>query len=276
MYNVKIITDYAQWDRFVEASPQGTLFSSTRWCDLYDSSYTIYGCYNGDELVGGIIGWGDDTYFFSGRPLTPFQGVIVKETPDMKYQTKMALHNKIGDALAQFFAQGMCTISNHWSYPDIRPFLWGGWRVYASYTYVVDMTTNSLENLEKMTRYEVNHTNGECRDCGYSEFYDMYKQTFTRKKLDVPITEGFIKGIFNTLKPVALTNGESCVVFIEDNKRAYYILGASLGGNSSGLLWQGLNMFEEVDMVGCNVREIGLFKRGFGGRLTPYYEVSNV
>jgi hypothetical protein len=68
-----------------------------------------------------------------------------------------------------------------------------------------------------------------------------------------------------------------------DTKRAYYIFGASnpekIGDGASSLtLWTAFEnlspRFKEIDMVGANDYKIALFKRGFGGRLVPYFLVA--
>jgi len=75
----------------------------------------------------------------------------------------------------------------------------------------------------------------------------------------------------------------SMAFFAWDNKRAYYIFGASdpdkrNGHSGTNVLWEafydlskmGIN---EVDLEGINSPQRGWFKLSFGGDIRPYYEI---
>lgn len=283
METVKEITDLTYWDEFVEQSPQGTVFSSSKWLRLF-GGYHIYGCYKGGEMLGGAANFDELT------PLTPYQGVLVKPQGDMKYATYCSLTNELSEALIPYLPQ---KFYNHWSFQDVRPFKWQGWTCDIRYTYVVDLTDMDVlwQGLEKQTRYEVNHAR---------KFYDvwltpeirafdrLYSETFKRKGLERPVNSELIHKLAWNFNPDIFFAGDadgvaSMAVFLDDSKRAYYILGASGGeGHTSSLtLWRAFEKLskigcKEVEMVGCNDKDIGLFKRGFGGTLTPYYGVRRV
>lgn len=260
--------NYEQWDDFVEISPQGTIFCSTTWCGLFQDDYIVFGCYKGDELVGGIIGFEKDGVYVSGSyPLTMYQGILTKNLD--KYTSQMSLHNQVAESLINDYP---AIVQNHYTYPDIRPFLWAGWIPQVKYTYVVKP---DKEKLDKDTRYEIGRGEGIIGGCSADEFITLYHQTFNRKELEMPVTDDWLHNFWGIMKPKAFRNSTAAVIFIEDSKRAYYILGASNGGNYK-LLWESINQFKEVDMVGCNVKEIGLFKRGFGGELKVSLGATNV
>ena len=252
------------WDAFVEASPQGSIFSTTKWLNLYEEPYKIWGWYKGDELLGGVIDW-------EPHPLIPFQGIICKKVD--KYTTQMSLENEVSNGLMdvcpnEFF--------NNYNFTDIRPFLWRGWKPIIRYTYLLDMNDDTWDNLEKQTRYEINNTKLET---GFStdDFNDLYDITFARKGLKRPVGREFIEEIRSTIPNIMFVfydnkKPSSGAMMIQDSKRWYYILGASTGENTSAYaLWKAFPMVGEVDLVGCNDEKIGKFKKGFGGKLTPYY-----
>ncbi len=279
---VKEITDYKIWDDFVESSEQGTVFSTTRWLTLLGLPFKIYGYYKGDVLFGGMAN------FVKPAPLTPFQGILIGETNQMKYTTKMSLHNEVAKALIDYTPN---QFYNHYTFPDIRPFKWTGWQVDIRYTYVVDLTDMGKlrEGLEKQTRYEINHAHKTYQtfmtpDVGV--FNSLYSETFKRKGIERPVDSEMVQRLCFVMNAAifcscTLDSVGSMAVVIEDNKRAYYLLGASddTGHTSSLTLWsvfEGLARVgvKEIDLVGCNNEQIGLFKRGFGGKLMPYYGVT--
>lgn len=272
---------YTEWDSFVETSPQGTIFSTTKWLRLIGQPFRIYGYYKNGKLLGGMAN------FDQLAPLTPFQGILVADIPGAKYTTTISLHNEVATALLPYAPK---SFYNHYTFPDIRPFKWAGWQCDIRYTYVVDLTDMDKlwEGLEKQTRYEINHASKTYQtfmtpDVGV--FNSLYSETFKRKGIERPVDSEMVQGLCWTLNAaifcsLSLDSVGSMAILVEDNKRAYYILGASddTGHTSSLTLWTAFEKstragIKEIDLVGCNNEQIGLFKRGFGGKLIPYFGV---
>ncbi len=271
MVEVKIVPE-EEWDKFVEQSPQGTFLSTTKWMKLFNEPYELWGYYRGNNLLGGFGG------FSKNMPLCAFQGILIAPTTG-KYTATMSLHNEVATALLDVLPN---EFTNHYTYPDIRPFLWAGYKPTVKYTYLVNLHDWLLENLEKQTRYEINHTDIEVNESNDIQFFDaLYESTFTRKGMVRPVSTELVCNVYTGMKGqlfIAKDN-TSAVMMVKDSKRGYYLFGASDGsGTSSKCLWEALQSMRiqgctEVDMCGCNNREIGLFKRGFGGELKPYYGV---
>lgn len=286
--SIREITDGRLWDDFVEKSPQGTPCSTTRWCGLLDMPYKIWGYFKGESLIGGIIGFEKDG-FDSGYsiPLTSPQGILVMPMPDAKYTSVMAMHNEVARELIVGLKDKYrlsIKICNHYTFPDIRQFLWNGFTPVVRYTYVVDLTDMDKlwMDLEKQTRYEIKNHSGDLVEGNIQDFNKLYTQTFERKGMERPVSEEMIESLCKQFNAQILTLNNSSAVMIQDSKRAYYVLAGSDGsGDSSLCLWEALKCLseqgvKEVDLGGCNVEKIGLFKRGFAGKLMPYYGVSNV
>ena len=272
-----------QWDDFVALSLQGTVFSTTSWMDIYEKPYKIYGYCKGGSLLGGIAGFVDNG-FSSGYliPFTVFQGILVA-LQDGKYVSIASQQMKVATALIEFLESEYprVGISNHYTFPDIRPFLWQEYEPVVKYTYIVDISDieKAWDNLEKDMRWEINRFNLPLRT-NFEGFYDLYKTTFERKGLDVPTDEGFIKRLLQSkISTLVFQTEHSGVLVMMDNKRAYYIFGASdATGESAYCLWMAFKELhergiKEVDLVGCNGKNVANWKRGFGGILTPYYQV---
>ncbi len=263
MAEVKPITKYCEWDSFVEKSPQGTVFSTTKWMNLFDEPYFIYGYYKGNNLMGGIAG------FSHNQIITPFQGILVAPV-EGKYTTIMSLHNEVADALIGVLPS---EFTNHYTYPDMRPFLWKGFKVGIRYTYVV---TGESE-WDKQTKYDVTHCDVEIIESDDIDYFDkLYGITFERKGLKRTAPSHVIKRVYQKI-PARMYMAEdksSAVILIFDSKRAYYILGASDGsGTSSKCLAVALEGISECDLIGCNDKKIGAYKKGFGGKLMSYFNV---
>ena len=283
----------SDWDKFVAESPQGTVFSTTKWCDIFDKEYKIYTYEKGGEIFGGIIGFMEDGVFKSGAtPLTPFQGVLIKPTDGMKEAKRISLYNEVTENLIAQIKNDFVysTIFNHYTMDDIRPFIWNGYdKQFVRYTYVVDLADKDKlwKNLEKQTRYEIGHLRNwqlTIHKGPSSIFGELYGETFKRKGFPQPVSDETVWRLCDSFDAtVALLqlypHYLAGVVIVGDARRTYYILGASDGtGASSTCLWNTLEHIDgkELDMVGANDKNIALFKRGFGGKLKAYYGVSNV
>jgi len=290
MTEVREITDCTLWDDFVGESPQGTIFSTTKWMGLFPCESRIYGYFKGDSLLGGIIGKHLNSLFWSGGfDLTPFQGILVQPIDSNKESTILSLHHEVATALSEYLKRNYdsAKIYNHYTFPDIRSFIWQGWEMLpVKYTQVIDLTDLDLvwNNLEKQTRYEITRAERDGFQIEYDKlqpFAELYSQTFKRKGLIPPVDTKFLEQFYKKFKPTIITvwndSARASAVIMKDNKRAYYIFGASEGGLGATALWEALPQDrKEIDLVGCNDKLIAQFKKGFGGKLTPYYGVSRV
>ena len=288
MKGVREITSPEQWDALVEASPQGSIFCQSKWLEMYPATPRFYGYFNNDSLLGGICGFGTSAdsrksaFFVSGiEPLIPFQGILT--LAQGKYPSVMSMHNEIAESLRDFLVGSHETVSicNHYTFPDIRPFLWDGWKPQVKYTYTLDLTDMKAvwNGLEKQTRYEIRKSVTQPMQWSLSYFDELYGDTFKRKGMERPVSAEFLKRLNESFDCRIVGTSSSMAYVIWDNKRAYYILGASDGTGSAASVWvalEGLSGMgvKEIDMVGCNNREVGLFKRGFGGKLRPYFAVT--
>jgi lipid II:glycine glycyltransferase (peptidoglycan interpeptide bridge formation enzyme) len=201
--------------------------------------------------------------------------------PGLKYANLISYQNEVATGLLPVLPESFC---NHYNFPDVRPFIWNGYSSFVRYTYVVSLDNEMETRLERDTRYEIKHSKVEVHECKDAQFFDaLYEQTFTRKGLNRTASKELINKLFETMNPLMFvaSDNSSATVMIQDSKRAYYILGASDGsGTSAKTLWESLvylkeHGIKEVDLTGCNDYKINLFKRGFGGKLMPYYGVQN-
>ena len=296
-----------QWDRFVAQSPQGTIFSESLWLQAMGRPFRIYGCWKGEEIVGGIAVVEDGSRPRSTAgipPFTPFQGILLRDSAAMRDTTRESRDRDVSFALIRRLHQEYdnLTVPLHYTYRDVRPFYWetfGHPREYAAtirYTYVVDLreVQTTWSRFDDNTRFEVRKAEKRGSSVGVSDdigaFEQMYRRTFERQGLDAENEVRLMRRLYDVLKPAGRVqiflarNAEGAVtsgaVAVWDTKRAYYLLGASEpahrnDGSASLTLW---HMFQsvaarapEIDLVGCNSPRRGAFKAGFGGQLQPYF-----
>ncbi len=233
----------------------GTIFNSKKWLDLVGAPYRLWGIYKGKELVGGVVDC--DTI---GVKLTPYHGIVLK---DKIYEYSVV------KAVAEM---PNLKLVNHYSITDARPFLWKDYKPILRYTYI----TNRHHTFEKDTRYEIGkaiNNNLVVSDGTISQFWTIYKETFERKFMTMPVNYDWFKRFDEAVKPkIYIIDNLAGAVIMSDTHRDYYIFGASSQdaqntGASSLVLSHAILCSDEMDLVGCNNKSIGLFKRGFAREL---------
>lgn len=127
---------------------------------------------------------------------------------------------------------------------DVRGFTWAGMRCHVRYTY----RGNGLPEYEK------------------------------RIRLRPAIISGEIKHEADDWWVVTSCTGDTEVTCVCDWRTVYYWQ-ANKGGSwhpecLDGMVKYANRQGKQFDLVGCNSPKRGLFKRGFGGALTPYYFVT--
>ena len=285
-------TEYPQWEELVRESPQGSIFCSLKWLELFDNE--IFGCFREGHLIGGMAGINGKQFLSGGYALTPYQGIVVCDQQDTKYANRLSLFGEICDSFIEFTKQELVgkqiSIVNHYNARDMRPFIWDNWEQFIKYTFIID-TTDLLQvwaNMEKDTRYEITKAQKsgiKIMEGDVETFDKLYVETFSRKGLGRPISSVFLFKLCERLQAkiyLALNKGiaSAGAVAIWDDSCSYYILGASnpdtLGDGATSLaLWTLIEDQKggQIDLVGCNDKKIGLFKRGFGSKLMPYFGV---
>ena len=259
--------EFSEWDSFVDESEQGTIFSKTDWFKLFDIPFRLYGVYRNNNLIGG------SGCFNTCAPITQFQGVLIAPQTS-KYVNQLSINNEVSTALIPYLPDEFAC---HYTFEDVRPFLWNGYQASVRYTYIVKP---DWDNLEKDTRNEIKRANINVELSDDIELFDsLYDYTFSHKGLKRTASSELIFKVFNNpFTELWMASDKSAgAMLIKDSKRYYYILGASLStGTSSKVLWEAIKDKKEVDLVGCNNFKINTFKKGFGGHLEPYYNVKRI
>ena len=300
--------EYMEWDGFVKNSPQGSLFSSIMWLEMYGEPYKIFASFKGKEMVGGAAiiedGTGKNTsplvYF------TPYQGILYRDNGSMNISDRISLEKNIAVCLIEELEKIYRNISlyNHWNFKDARAFYWhcygrvgDEYVVTLRYTSVIDISDieKAFNCMDDDTRYEIRKAEKNLikvvQEDDFVSFDRLHDVTFKRQGIERPEhEEKLVKKIYEALKKdgrckiyFAKTKEgviSASAMIIWDNKRAYYMFGATdpetrNNGATSLLLWtifkelcaQG---FKEIDLVGVNSPNRGRFKMGFGGALIPY------
>lgn len=298
-------SEFQAWDKFIEDSGQGTLFSASSWMEVL-SSYPggksrLMGIFSSGQLVSGILLYERKKAFFrvmAYPPLTPFTTPVFKDSQTSRFSKIESSQKKIIQCLDSYLRKNYSYIAMQLapSIRDTRPFSWLGWRASVHYTYEVDLSNMAelWKKIDKDAKYEINKAKGSDIKIAEGEDIDkllaLYEKTFLKQNAKPPLNKGFIRKAFKILKvknqcrlyfATEKNNEISGAMVVWDNKRAYYLLAASEPDTKTGanylLLWHIIEdmskKFSSMDLVGANIPNIIKFKREFATDLVHYFVV---
>jgi hypothetical protein len=303
---VKMISPegYHEWNTFVQASPQGTIFHTSDWilaCKRHlHLGMAIFGCYEDGKLVGGCPLFtgkyrGLFPTAFSDSPMNPYGGFILPPFPPHKTRDRENHEMRVFSALCGALSKEgyvQIRIINSPGFLDVRYFIRNSWTEKIRYTYYIDLDNVVFSRLARrqIQKAQENNISVEfTRDVGV--FSDLLAMTFAKQDLEVPISRGALSAIAEVMFQreraeimVARTPSGDPVAadfFIYDDNCVYRWASASnpslrQNGGHYRLIADAFQHFREkgfriMDGMTGNVRHLGEFTANFSPRLVPYY-----
>lgn len=306
--------DKKVWDTFVATSPQRSIFVYSKFLDSLLANYDLVTCYDKDRIVAGTVvihtdsGEPVDTPF----PFTQYQGILLADHSSLPAHSQITHEFRIVEYLVEQLTQyyrKFC-LCQSWRLRDLRPLQWhnyhepdkGLFKIDLRYTGILDINEyhdfdNYVSSVRTVRRQEFRKSSrllklkmsddGELLD-------DLHARTFERQNIKRTHQESvLVKSIFrhaiagNYGKMGCATLDEvpiSAVLFLYDDRTAYYLFGANdpshrNTGSGTFLL---MHMIEdafrkgiqEIDFVGVNSPNRGDFKISLNAELKPYFITS--
>ena len=298
--------EYPQWDQFVGAVQQGTIFHRSVWVSAIAGAmgfkYSIYGCFLDDEIIGGHILYHSHTkgLFKSGystAPMSSFGGLIVNsEKISNKFRGERNINAVVNAVTKTLQSDGFDYVLLELSpgFYDIRPFIWNQWSNTIRYTYILQPGKATLSKLALsfIRRAEKNDIAIETStDIG--SYYTLYAETFNRQGLPPPMTREQMERMYRAIRESSMgdiwvarmPSGEWAAAEIQliDEKRCYEWSAASdvvLRRNGANYLLQNSILengvswgVKECYSYSANIPNLAEFMTQFGPNLSPYFQV---
>ena len=283
-----------KWDKFIENSLNGTLFSSSIYLKSSKVNYKLYYCYKKEELRAAVSLIENNTS--QSAILNNFiiyNGIMYnKPTSGQNHAQQLSEQYKIQEFISIELANMYDNVemSLHPSIVDIRGFLWVNYGTelskynpnirYTSYVNISDFKASiKLEDISiynkastsrrQQIRYAIKkrYKTKVISDSGF--FVEFYKKTMERQKLEIEedklkIMEQLISTLIeNNMAKIYASYDElneigSMALFGWDNKRAYYIFGANDPAKRDG--HSGTNVLWEAfhDLSKMGINEVDL------------------
>lgn len=301
---VRRIEDESLWDDFVSASPQGTVFSKSQWIKTAASAQgglpRFLGVFDDDRLAAGLtfVELSKGPFRKLTTPvLTPYGGVVYRPGAGKRESERESFNTACAEELISHL-RGRYSHAFFVHSPglaDIRPFTWAGWQESVRYTYVLDLSDPERiwELLEHRVRKVLRKAESTLELGGpinIEQFCGLYERIYIDREKRPPIGSSTIKAFLKSalesglaeMRTVRGRDGKvlSAMVFVYGDSMVFAWLSGSIPGkNSTGasslLLWDAVRRYSgkygSLDMLGANIPSIAFFKKGFGGKLLPYY-----
>jgi len=262
-YRLEKISISDEWDNFVSASENGTIFSSSNYLLALNAKPVAYYCYKKQAIKAGIVlieqDKGDSIIY---HDYVIYNGIIfnnpLKEQNNAQINSeRFRISTFIAEELAKIYDTVHLTF--HPSIVDIRPFLWVNYgtelpryRISVRYTSYLNIENfHQAENLEDINiyneasysrrqeiRYGIKKNVITREEFDSQRFIQLYFKTMKRQEIAVPnktieemkflITSLFEAKLCRMF--VSYTSQEepgSMAIFAIDNKRAYFLFGGN-------------------------------------------------
>ncbi len=304
------LDDDAQWDRLVDSSPQGTVFSQSGFLRSLGCRFRRYRIGTPSRTMALCSAIEDS----SGEKLqtfafTPYQGLLflpdAAVLPRQRLLDEFRITEFVIKSLTERYRSVAMTLS--WNFSDLRPFLWhnyhdadrGQFRSSPRYTAVLDLRSldeQAYPNQTRACRRQELRKAGAYRvqeEHDVEHFLTLYGLTFARQGITLPeATLGLVRRICQSALAQGYGRISSCctpqgvasmMLVLFDRQRAYYMFAANdpefrSTGAATRLMFEAIFFAKqrgvfEFDFVGVNSPNRGDFKLSFNPELKLYFDL---
>ena len=208
--------EFERWNKFVASCPAGSIYSSADYLDILcrnaGGSFRILAAFSGDELACGLALYERKTLnrtYVSPRLLLYYNGLVCREHtsryPSQNCSKEIALLSALYEKL---FTQKYAAFSlrNRSPITDVRPWIAKGWRATVSYSYEVSLSDMEAQwakvdqNLRRLINRCAKQDFTVTEDDDFDSFYELHKQTYLRKGVEIYLPYGNFKQYFKELR----------------------------------------------------------------------------
>jgi hypothetical protein len=312
---INYCTDKEKWDGFVDSSPQGNIFCKTIFLNALGEDYDLLMVEEDNHIkMGAIILKQNGKPIKAPYPCTIYQGILFDNSlQNLPQHRRIRKQMEITQFLLRNLNEYYDRISFclHYDVEDLRSFQWfnyhtpekGQFSISLRYSATLELSNltsfdNYLLDIRKVRRQEYNKAKASSlilEDSNDIEALDqLHYKTYKRQGIERAanevrllraITQSALAKKYGQL--MLCKNAEGCpiaaMVFLYDNRCAYYLFGANdpeYRKTSGGtyLMLENIRQCRErgllkVDMVGINSPGRGDFKTSFNAVPVPYFIV---
>ena len=139
--NLKVLNkkQYNIWNKFVENSPQGSIFSYSWYLDALQCNYKILVVLESDEILAGIVLPKNEINTYSNPMLDKYLGVLYKNYDKLSHRV-IEKQYKIAEQISNHLKKYKSF--DYYFHPEFKnwiPFYWNGFCQQTRYTYRINL-----------------------------------------------------------------------------------------------------------------------------------------
>lgn len=291
------------YDRFVDASPQGSIYCHTWWLEaVAPKEHELLTVKAGDEIRAA---WPITYQEVAGQrvigmpPLTQKLGVLFGPSP-AKYAERLSEeHGIIEELIGQLPRDTPVSHQFHERFTNWLPFYWNHFQQTTRYTYLLPRL-DDLESLWTSLRSGARRRIRAASKDGLKiretadveEVFRLYGLTMKRQGISPPYTLSQLQridagcaknaGRLALIAEDAQGKAHGGLYVVYDSRCAVYLLGGAdpdlrHGGAQTALLWEAIQFASRTsqtfDFEGSMIRGVEAAIRDLGGVQTPYFRI---
>ncbi len=288
---------YPEWNAFVKASPQCSLYAQTWYLEALDISFEILACFKKDAVKGGIVLTKDKWTYYINPVMSKYLGIYFYPFDGNDYTIESRQREVQNALLEEVKKLGSFEYTFHPNYLNWMPFERAGFKQSSRYTYLIDLNNkNLLEQANARLRNKIlnaKQLNYEFRAIDdFNSALHLIEKTFERQGINLPVKREQLINLENTLKANQAihsigvyddsANLLAALCLFYDNKTAYLVWNGMKkeieNGLNEALIFEGIVWAQEkglqtFDFEGSMIPSIESFYRQFGGKLSPYFKI---
>ena len=290
--------DFENWDRFVDISPQGSLFAKHFYLNAVGLPYQIRVLKKNDTIQGGIVLAKNELRLFANPLLTKYLGVLLRPI-EGKYVHRITQEKQIVEQIVDHINIRSFDYTFHPEFKNWLPFYWKGYRQTSRYTYriadlknVDQIIKNAESRIRKNIRKAEKHNIDIDDSVSLSDFYHINALSFKRQGGPIPYSFSFFSRFYHALKKY---NAIKLLAAKDSKNQIHAVCGIVYDNNCGYLLFNGSNpdvanveantllimktikyaakVTQAFDFEGSMIKPIERFYRGFGGKMTAYMNI---
>jgi hypothetical protein len=311
-YNVEILLNksWAEWDSFVDQTPQGTIFHRSEWLTaiLNDpNALSIMVCRNksGNIVAGLPLIRRSVRYFrvFQSPPLCPYTGPVITEPIGEKISSRNTEQKEKMLALLDAIPSGdLLRFALSPSNADTMPFSWHGYHVNINHTYriatnsQIDVVWNQIDAKQRNVIRKAEKDGVVIKTCeNVEELLPLIRKTYTHQGMELPQDPAIYKRIWKMVRKnqrgtIHMAYGKDGnpqygMMTVWDKKMTYLLLSGidrthHNTGAGSLTLWTAIKETmargQIFDFEGSTMPGVERFYRSYGGEMCSVITVEKI
>lgn len=293
-------SEFELWNKFVDQSPQGSIFSKTWYLDALQVEYKILSVQQNGEIKAGIVLTKNEIGAYSNPMFDKYLGVLYSHSYN-KGQKELSEFYEITVLLAKEVKKYKSF--DYYFHPYFLnwiPFYWQGFSQQTRYTYIInlkklisDIEKNFHLNIKRNIKNALKSSIKINKMVESEQLFNLINKTFLRQGSSAPFNKKkFILFIENMIQKNsfesfgAYNNGKliSVAGFVFDARSSYLLINGldienEIRGANALLIFEAIKFFKDkveyFDFEGSMLPGVEQFYRRFGGELTPYMRIWN-